>query len=80
VSAGEAAPQPVLGPLTSDGFGLEYMDSTGNVTADLTAIKSVRLRVRGMTEDAVRVHGAGPVGRPEEQLVTQVLLRNSIRP
>jgi prepilin-type N-terminal cleavage/methylation domain-containing protein len=80
VSAGEAAPQPVLGPLTSDGFGLEYMDSTGNVTADRTAIKSVRLRVRGMTGDAVRVNGAGPMGRPEEQLVTQVLLRNSIRP
>jgi hypothetical protein len=33
-----------------------------------------------MTDDAVRVNGAGPMGRPEEQLVTQVLLRNSIRP
>jgi prepilin-type N-terminal cleavage/methylation domain-containing protein len=81
VSAGEAAPQPMLGPLTSDGFGLEYVDSTGNdATADLTAIKSVRLTVRGMTEDAVRANGSGPMGRPEEELVTQVLLRNSIRP
>jgi prepilin-type N-terminal cleavage/methylation domain-containing protein len=80
VSGGEMAPKPILGPLTSDGFGLEYLDNTGNATADRFAIKSVRLTVRGVTEDAVRAGGSGPMGHPEEELVTQVLLRNSIRP
>jgi hypothetical protein len=66
--------------LTSTGFGLVYLDSTGVATADLTAIKSVRLTVRGVTDDAVRAGGSGPMGHPEEQLETQVLLRNSFRP
>ncbi len=80
VKPGEIDPQPVLGPLTSDGFGLEYLDAAGAPTADKTAIKSVRLTVRGLTDGAVRAGGAGAMGHPEEQLVTQVLLRNSIRP
>jgi prepilin-type N-terminal cleavage/methylation domain-containing protein len=80
VSAGEIEAQPMLGPLTGDGFGLEYLDSNGNPTADLTAIKSIRLTVRGLTDDLVRAGGSGAMGHPEEELVTQVLLRNSIRP
>jgi len=76
----EPDPQPVLGPLKNDGFGLEYLDSNGNATADKAAIKSIRLRVRGVTDVAVRPGGSGAVGHPEEELVTQVLLRNSIRP
>jgi prepilin-type N-terminal cleavage/methylation domain-containing protein len=80
VSAGEIEPQPMLGPLTDDGFALVYLDAAGAETADLTAIKSVRLTVRGLTDGAVRAGGAGAMGHPEEALVTQVLLRNSIRP
>jgi prepilin-type N-terminal cleavage/methylation domain-containing protein len=72
--------QPVLGPLTDDGFALEYLDAAGNPTADNTAIKSVRLTVRGLTDGAVRAGGSGAMGHPEEALTTQVLLRNSIRP
>ncbi|MBA3258893.1 MAG: type II secretion system protein [Gemmatimonadales bacterium] len=79
VSGGEDI-QPVLGPLTEDdGFELQYLNGAGAETADLTAIKSVRVTVRGLTEDAVRAGGSGALGRPEEALVTQVLLRNSIR-
>jgi len=80
VSAGEINLQPVLGPLTDDGFALVYLDAAGAPTADLTAIKSVRLTVRGLTDDAVRAGGSGRMGHPEEALTTQVLLRNSIRP
>lgn len=72
--------QPILGPLTDNGFQLEYLNSAGAVTADLTAIRSVRVTVRGLTDDAVRIGGSGALGHPEEALVTQVLLRNSIRP
>jgi prepilin-type N-terminal cleavage/methylation domain-containing protein len=80
VSAGEIDPQPILGPLTGDGFELVYLDSNGNETADNTAVNSIRLTVRGVTDDAVRAGGSGAMGRPEEELVTQVMLRNSIRP
>lgn len=80
VSGGEIAPQPMLGPLTDDGFELEYLDSDGDPTADKTAIKSIRVTVRGLTDDAVRAGGSGAMGHPEEALVSQVLLRNSIRP
>ena len=50
------------------------------MTADEKAVKSIRITVRGLTEDAVRAGGFGTMGHPEEALVTQVLLRNSIRP
>jgi hypothetical protein len=80
MSADEIAPQPMLGPLTDAGFALEYLGSDGNPTADLTAIKSIRVTVRGLTDEAVRAGGSGAMGHPEEALVTQVLLRNSIRP
>jgi prepilin-type N-terminal cleavage/methylation domain-containing protein len=79
VAAGEAV-QPVLGPLTADGFRLEYLNSLGAPTADEKAIKSIRVTVRGLTEDAVRQGGFGAMGHPEDVLVTQLMLRNSIRP
>jgi hypothetical protein len=74
----EPALQPVLGPLTNDGFQLQYFNAAGAATADLTAITSIGVTVRGLTDDAVRAGGA--MGHPEEALATQVLLRNSIRP
>jgi prepilin-type N-terminal cleavage/methylation domain-containing protein len=72
--------QPVLGPLTDDGFDLRYLDAAGAETANVKAIKSVRLTIRGLTDDAVRAGGSAAMGHPEEALTTQVLLRNSIRP
>ncbi len=80
VSAGEVL-QPLLGPLSAgDGFLLEYLDANGVATANNGAVKSIRITVRGETDEAVRAGGTGALGHPEEQLVTQVLLRNSIRP
>jgi hypothetical protein len=80
ISGGDVNLQPVIGPLTADGFQLEYLDSLGNEMADLTAIKSIRLTVRGLTDNAVRKNGSGYLGHQQEALATQVLLRNSIRP
>lgn len=80
LSAGQAT-QPVLGPLrANDGFELEYLNSAGNPTAALDAITSIRITVRGLTDDAVREYGTGALDHSEETLATQVLLRNSIRP
>ena len=79
VSGGEAL-QPVLGPLTSNGFQLQYRNAAGNPTASLDAIASIRVTLRGLTDGAVRAHGTAALGHPEEAMATQVLLRNSIRP
>jgi prepilin-type N-terminal cleavage/methylation domain-containing protein len=79
VSGGEAM-QPVLGPLTSTGFRLVYLDGAGGQTADEKNVKSVRIIVQGLTADAVRAGGFGAMGHPVDSLVSQVMLRNSIRP
>lgn len=79
VKAGGAI-EPVLGPLTNEGFGLEYFNSTGLPTADASAVKSIRVTVRGLTDGAVRPGGTGTMGHLQDSLVSQVLLRNSIRP
>jgi prepilin-type N-terminal cleavage/methylation domain-containing protein len=79
IKSGQAL-TPVLGPLTANGFALQYFDSTGAVTADVRAIKSVRLTVQGLTDGVVRAGGAAAADSSRETLVTQVLLRNSIRP
>lgn len=79
VSAGQAV-QPVLGPLVAgNGFGLDFLNAAGVATADRTAIKSIQVTVRGLTDELVRNSGTD-VGHPQEVLVSQVLLRNSIRP
>lgn len=78
--SGDKTPRPVLGPLTDDGFRLRYFNSAGVETAVPNAITSIRVTVRGLTDDAVRAGGTAALGHPIEGLTTQVLLRNSIRP
>jgi prepilin-type N-terminal cleavage/methylation domain-containing protein len=76
VSSGEAI-QPLVGPLTDEsGFRLEYLDASGRPTTDRTSIKSVRIALRGTTEGG----GAGTSIPVEEELITQVVLRNAVRP
>jgi hypothetical protein len=76
VSTGEAI-QPLVGPLSDGhGFQLEYLDGAGAPTADRTRIKSIRARLKGTTDDGTVARDA-PV---EEELITQVTLRNSMRP
>lgn len=75
VSAGEAI-QPLLGPLASDGFRLEYLDASGIATADRSRIKSIRAGLRGTSGEG----GTGPNAPVEEELITQITLRNSVQP
>jgi len=80
VSAGEAV-QPVLGPL-ADGNGLllEYLTAAGVATANRTAIKSIRFTLRGVSDGVVSVGiGVSPT-HVEEELISQVALRNALRP
>ena len=80
ISAGEAI-QPVLGPLVDgNGFQLEYLDAAGAITADRTAIKSIRVTIRGISDGAVNPGVEGSPTYVQDSLVTQVALRNSFRP
>jgi prepilin-type N-terminal cleavage/methylation domain-containing protein len=74
VSSGEAI-QPLIGPLAdAKGFDLEYLDGFGVPTNDRTRIRSIRSRLRGILES-----GGVELGSPlDEELVTQVALRNSL--
>jgi prepilin-type N-terminal cleavage/methylation domain-containing protein len=73
--------QPVLGPLVDDnGFQLEYLDAGGAATANLTAIKSIRITIRGISDGAVNPGVEGILTHVQDSLVTQVALRNSFRP
>lgn len=80
ISAGEVI-QPVLGPLVDgNGFQLEYLDAGGAATANLTAIKSIRITIRGISDGAVTPGVEGNLTHVQDSLVTQVALRNSFRP
>jgi prepilin-type N-terminal cleavage/methylation domain-containing protein len=80
ISAGEVI-QPVLGPLVDgNGFQLEYLDAAGAITADKTAIKSIRITIRGISDGAVNPGVEGSPTYVQDSLVTQVALRNSFRP
>jgi prepilin-type N-terminal cleavage/methylation domain-containing protein len=79
VSAGEAV-QPVVGPLAeANGFRLEYLSSGGFPTSDVTAVKSIRVTLRGVSEGTVRL-GDSQAKPVEEELTTQVTLRNALGP
>jgi Tfp pilus assembly protein PilW len=65
VSAGEVI-QPLFGPLSGDdGFRLGYLDRAGHPTSNVTAVKSIAVSVHGIT------------GAADEQLTTEVALRNA---
>jgi prepilin-type N-terminal cleavage/methylation domain-containing protein len=80
VSADEPV-QPVLGPLVDDnGFSLTYLNAAGAATADRAAIKSIVVTLRGISDGAVNAGIEGIPTRVQEELVSQITLRNSFRP
>jgi prepilin-type N-terminal cleavage/methylation domain-containing protein len=82
VNTGEAF-QPVLGPLTdADGLAFEYLDAAGAVTADRKSVKSIRVTVRGITDQAINggSGSSGAMSSVQDTLVSQVVLRNAFRP
>jgi prepilin-type N-terminal cleavage/methylation domain-containing protein len=77
VSGGELAIQPVVGPLAGpDGFQLNYLDSQGSPTTELSAVSSISYTLRGLSTEAVR-SGGREATRLEDGLTTQVALRNA---
>jgi hypothetical protein len=78
-SAGEAM-QPVLGPLRSgNGIGFEYFNAAGATTTDVKQVRSIRVTLRALSDQAV-VSGAGTTNAVVgDSIVTQVVLRNALR-
>jgi hypothetical protein len=80
ISAGELAPQAVLGPLAPNGFQLEYLDGNGNSTTDSTLVRAIRVTLRGLTQAAVS-RGLGQANMvAQDSLVAMIALRNAPRP
>ncbi len=77
VSANEVI-QPVLGPLADgNGFLLRYFDANGNETTVRAAIKSIQVTLRGISDEAINAGADGGLGHVQEELVSQVALRNA---
>jgi prepilin-type N-terminal cleavage/methylation domain-containing protein len=81
-AAGDLAPQPLLGPLRGgDGLSFTYYSAPGTVTAVPGDIKSVRVSVRGLTNQAIAGHGgSSQTSIVQDSLTTEVSLRNAFRP
>jgi prepilin-type N-terminal cleavage/methylation domain-containing protein len=72
VNTGETI-QPLVGPLATDGFQLEYLDGQGDPTTERTGVRSIRVTVRAI--EAVADKARPPL---EEELTTQISLRSSL--
>ena len=82
VTTGEAL-QAVVGPIVDStaaepGLEFTYLDRNGAVTADLKAIRTVGIALRGVTDQATRSSGHYTVD--SLALTTRVALRNTLRP
>ncbi|HEY6808812.1 MAG TPA: prepilin-type N-terminal cleavage/methylation domain-containing protein [Gemmatimonadales bacterium] len=75
---GNGTLQPAIGPVLSTGLSLAYFDDAGAVTADPTKVKTVRITVRGMTAQPVRMPN-GAITQAIDSITTLVALRNNRR-
>jgi prepilin-type N-terminal cleavage/methylation domain-containing protein len=79
LSGGDAV-QPILGPITANGFSLAYFTGDGTATTTLSAVRMIGITLIGLTERAVAQGGnTGANVFLQDTLVTRVLLRNAPR-
>ena len=77
ISGGQSTLLPVLGPLTSNGFQLQYFDNSGAATTNPNTVRQIRVTLRGLTDHAVtRALGDVPAVM-QDSLVAMVTLRNA---
>jgi type II secretory pathway pseudopilin PulG len=85
-TAGDAAPQPVLGPLRAgNGFALRYFDRDEALinpgdAARYRDIRVIEITLRGETSAPVARSDRGGLAIKVDSLVTRVALRNALRP
>jgi len=76
VSGGETI-QPIIGPLTSSGLGLVYLDSSRMPAITPNDVRSIEFNLRGLSAGPIRSGaGEGSPLRRADTLTTRVLLRN----
>lgn len=80
-----AAVQPVLGPLSSDGFRLTYYDSAGtsistptSTLPDRQKVRAIQVTLVGVSTQAVTASGYGTQQQAVDSVVTLVQLRNAV--
>jgi hypothetical protein len=81
----DAATEPVVGPLSDNannqrGLSFEYFDKANAQTATLNNIRSVRITLRGITDERVRGSADASGSIDTLTLATTVALRNALRP
>ena len=77
--AGAAGPQPLIGPVLTNGLTFQYFDINGNVTAVRAQVARIDITVRARTAAAVRAGGQAAAATMVDSVVTSVALRNNRR-
>ena len=78
MQVGTATIQPLIGPLTANGFTLAYFDSTGAPTATRNRVAMIRMTLRAETRQAFRQLDRS-IARSVDSVTTWVALRNNAR-
>jgi len=74
-----SATSPIAGPLRpNDGLVFEYRDANQNLTATTTAVRQIRITVRGRSTQPINVPGR-VAGYFQDSIVARVALRNYVR-
>jgi len=78
-----ATRQPVLGPLSANGFHLEYYDRngaqiTGNGLTDQRNVRAIQVTLVGVSSQVVTSSGYGTQQQAVDSVVTLVQLRNAV--
>lgn len=73
------SPQPLIGPVLSNGLTFQYFNAAGVATAIRTQVARIDITIRARTSAAVRTGGQAPRRAIVDSLNTSVALRNNRR-
>jgi prepilin-type N-terminal cleavage/methylation domain-containing protein len=76
---GQTVPQPLIGPVLTNGLTFQYFNAAGAVTAVRTQIARIDVTVRGRTQSQVRTGGQAPRRAIVDSITFSVALRNNRR-
>jgi prepilin-type N-terminal cleavage/methylation domain-containing protein len=68
---------PVIGPLTASGLDFKYFDGSNAETLVPSAVKTIIVKLRGVSAEVVTTGQGSTLGQPEDSLLVRVQLRNS---
>ena len=72
--------QPMLGPLTSAGFRLDYYDATGTTATTVPKnVRTIKVTLISQSDQRIAGGGAGHQTIANDSIVTYVTLRNALR-